>query len=117
MTSEVMASSDARCDESKCVSWLKSDPSTFSFTCYSDDFFHPMQCAHGYTPHIVDAEPILPYDFQWSAGLNLPVPITSQYYTCCPPIVSRHCSNSSSIFINDANNDATNAEEIDLIHK
>ena len=119
MTSDVMASSDARCDESKCVSWLLKDLFGLSFNCYSDDLFSPMQCAHGYTPRIVDAEPILRYESQW--GLNLLVP--SRYYTCCPPdlppnnfTVSRHCSNSSSIFINDANNDANNAEETDLIH-
>ncbi|OEU09689.1 hypothetical protein FRACYDRAFT_247946 [Fragilariopsis cylindrus CCMP1102] len=108
MSSDVTASSDARCDESKCVSWLSGDLFRFSFTCYSDKFLHPMTCAHGYTPRIVDAEPI---------GLNLLVPY--QYYTCCPPhlppnnfIVSRHCSNSSSIFINDANK----AEETGIIH-
>jgi hypothetical protein len=119
MTSDLIPS-DARCDESKCVSYALSIESSYSFTCYSDDFFDPMQCAHGYTPRIVDAEPILPYAFHWSAGLNLLV--SYQYYTCCPPdlppnnfTVSRHCSNSSSIFINDANNDANNAGETDLI--
>ena len=113
MTSDVTASSDARCDESKCVSYaltLRAD----AFTCYSDGFFSRMQCAHGYTPRIVDAEPILQPVYNKGPVLN--------YYTCCPPdlppnnfIASRHCSNSSSIFINDANNDANNAEETDLI--
>jgi hypothetical protein len=107
MTSEVMASSDARCDESKCVSYLFTDASRYSFTCYSDNLLYPMQCAHGYTPRIVDAEP------------NLTLPVPYQYYTCCPPdlppnnfTLSRHCSNSSSIFINDADI----VEETDILH-
>jgi len=63
----------------------------------------------------VDAEPSLTLVGNFLGNLLVPY----QYYTCCPPdlppsnfIVSRHCSNSSSIFINDANI----AEEIDLIH-
>ena len=120
MTSEVMASSDARCDESKCVSYalsgLSNSAPRYSFTCFSNDLDHPMQCAHGYTPRIVDTEPILTLVvLQTTENIHVPY----QYYTCCPPdpppnnfIVSRHCSNSSTIFINDANI----AEERDLIH-
>jgi len=121
MTSEVMA--DARCDESKCVSYGLRGASN-SFTCYSDGFFFPMMCAHGYTPRIVDAEPILTLLVpqrgtisKTTTTMNHPVPY--QYYTCCPPgitpnnfTVSRHCSNSSSIITNDANI----AEEADLIN-
>ena len=55
-----MASSDARCDESKCVSYaLSNGPYGYYFTCYSDNLYYPMQCALGYTPRIVNAEPIL----------------------------------------------------------
>ena len=125
-----MASSDARCDESKCVSYaLSNGLYGYYFTCYSDNLY-PMQCAHGYTPRIVDAEPILTLFSGgqlgstaeiWGTGSHKLVPY--QYYTCCPPdlppnnfTVSRHCSNSLSISINDANNNAKYVDETDLIH-
>ena len=79
-----------------------------------------MQCAHGYTPRIVDTEPILTLVvLQTTENIHVPY----QYYTCCPPdpppnnfTVSRHCSNSLSISINDANNNAKYVDETDLIH-
>jgi hypothetical protein len=85
------------CDESKCVStgtgWLFH----YTFTCYTDGGDqHPMMCADGYKPRIIENETIIyhPYNEKY---------IPYQYFTCCPPNLSSdtdvicHCSNSTSI--------------------
>lgn len=103
ITSEVMASSDAICDESKCISYADTAYDvygSYSFTCYyNDDLDYPMMCANGYAPRIVDTEPII------QGKLRL----FYQYFTCCPPDldlnlninVTRHCSNAEEIDLNE----------------
>jgi hypothetical protein len=102
---------DDLCDESKCVS---TGPSgylfNYSFSCYTDGDRHPMMCADGYMPRIVENESADYLDgyyyYNGDTDKTLFVPVamnTFQYFTCCPPNlspdadVSRHCSNSTSI--------------------
>jgi hypothetical protein len=125
-SSEVMALSedDTRCDESKCISFGLSALFDYSYTCYADDNFPPMQCASGYIPHSVDTEPIIQDMHHWGTINTF---LSYHYFTCCPPdlilllplddddvnVISRHCTNSSTtLHLNAA--DAIE-EETDLI--
>jgi hypothetical protein len=90
---------DAKCDESKCISYGLAHLFGYYLTCYANHCLFPMQCALGYTPHTVDTEPIIRDAFCWGTLGDF----SYQYCTCCPPDlsfnvnISWHCSHSLSI--------------------
>ena len=112
-------SDDAKCDESKCVSFSQGLIHQFGYSpiCYADDTMSPMMCSHGYVPRVVDTEPSITNNvfklgtFKVGCEETECGGISYRYFTCCPPSllldinVSRHCSDPYPV-LNDANSAA-----------